>query len=312
MMGPVLLSPRNMLDLLLSRGDLPVSVGSAIVATRFECGIILSALMPGLVNEVRFLPDFNRVWWRLPYRWARNFQYLSELEVEVKALGFRKVSPLFAVAASTFPRWGRIYDGRAADLEAHFEVILPDSELVLSAASRFISRWLDEFKICPGQVSPSSLPSDQVVFNALLSLPGHRADSEADELAAAALACIEDLFRVDWRQSDMCLPFPNIFEFQYIGHEPVRRLWMEVFDRRVELICEARRPEHYPSIQGLSSRNEWEREFVWEADVSKARGCALVGECRMRRLFDLGLRLESEYPVLSEDPFSEFRGFFDA
>lgn len=313
-MNNVLCSPRELLEICLSKEGRSELIDPSLICARFKSGLILSVLRETTVERSCFLPEFNRVWWRQPFRWARGFQHLLDLADEVKALGHRRASPLFAVAASSFPKWSAIYDGRSADLEEYFEVILPDNEVILDSTSRFLDKWLSTFQRCSPVDTSSSGPFDpKLLENALLVVPGQKPGADAEELAEAALHDINELSRVKWGGCKEQLPFPNLLEFLVLPalSGATKRRWQEVFDRRVELLCQAEKPEHYPSIQGLASRNEWERDFVHEVEVSQSRGGALIGMGRMEALHRLGLKLECRFPILATDPFDSCRELFN-
>jgi hypothetical protein len=100
--------------------------------------------------------------------------------------------------------------------------------------------------------------------------------------------------------------FPNILQ----AFLPVslcvkaKEKWQRIFALRVEWIAKTAGPEHYPHIQGMASRDQWERQFVFECNELKCRGVDLVGLEVMLRLLDIGRMLEARHPVLARDACS--------
>jgi hypothetical protein len=295
-------------DLLASQRSGYVSLMSekpTLASASFECGVTLLLLLPSRRGNIGFFPEFHRVWWRGPYRWAKQFSRISELSEELSRLGPRRACPFFAAATANLLSWERAWRGCRGSLETQIEFVVPSEQTILDSAGRFLEDWNDSIGL-ESTVADSStgaaLEFDQAFLRAMTSMPS---GSPADEELLAVV--LEDLSSWIWpAHASLAGIFPNLLEFMLPStlSPPARRGWLRVLDLRLRWVVEAGLPQHYPHIQGLASRDQWEREFVGEADRNHSRGRDLIGLARMDQLFDAGLRLEADFPVLGRDPFA--------
>lgn len=278
---------------------------SILLATSFRSGVDLLVLCHR-VGMDPFVPEFRCIWWRQPFRWARNWEGTSHLAKEVRRLWNRESAPFFASATSQFSTWENVWNGSRADLEDHIEFVLPSSDELVTRASAFLSRWIEAFDSRLEYAPRSGLHGDvQAQLEALTAMPGGTSEDADDALARRVRMCLTSLRANGGKTAPTLGVFPNVMEIMLPAGmaDEARSIWNEILDLRLEFVSDQLDPRHYQHIQGLASRSQWEREFVHETTPQQSRGNQLIGSTRMTRLFEVGRNLERRFPLLAVDPF---------
>ena len=307
LMKQIVLNPKELLESYREDYRSLRSHSPSLARASFRCGVTLFVLLPSRDARIGFFPEFHRVWWRLPFRWAKRFERTDELSRELKALGPRRACPFFAAATANLISWERVWSGSRANLEAQIEFVVPDDDSVENAVAPFLEEWHEVLGLEDSNCATASASApDARAVPALTAMPTGVSTAADAQLLEVAL---------DWLSSTGFAPavaevFPNLLEFMLPAtlDSKARDAWQRVLDLRLQWLVSACLPQHYPHIQGLAAKDQWEREFVGEADPSKSRGRALIGPGRMATLFELGLDLEKAFPVLSRDPFRGHEG----
>lgn len=282
------------------------SGSGTLLSSRSRAGASLFVYVPPAGVGRCFFPEFDRVWWRSAWRWARGFKHVDKIRTEVLAIKPRKRYPFFCTATARLEAWAALVSAGDPTVDDHYEIVVPSIDAVEQQVEGFIGDWVSTFTAEAFDLSIVDSDCRHLTESRspLLHLPSPNDTGQSQGLAEEFAAELNALIRAG-HPSPRCLPglIPNINSFLLPGNlgPGERAAWELVIDLRLEWMCQIPSPLHYLFVQDLMSKNQFAREFVREANPETCRGVSLVGLSRCQKLHELGLCLEHQYPVLGRE-----------